>query len=197
MQKKFYVVCVVAIIIIAVLATLVLHRVNHDIPTEPAPETAGSVVKGTVSVEDGVPVEIETETSEVKDMDAMTEEFRDSIQYQDINITVTTDGFSVSDAFKWGDDDYWYEKDPEGFARYSAFYEVNYGDYFFKAKASDSLNEWIGEHTSITYALAAVVGEVETDDEVSWYVIFREYPDDLVQATYNKESDSFAYEKLF
>lgn len=194
MQKKFYIVCVFAVIVLAIATTIMMRQfTNKSTPTQ----DTGSVTTSKVIVEDGELIEVEREVSEVKDLDTLTQEFADSIQYSDINITVTESGFQVSDAFKWGGDDFWYDEDPNGFARYSAYYELEYGDYAFKAKASDSLNEWIGENTSITYALAAAVGETETDDMVAWYVIFREYPDDLVRATYYKESGEFSYEKLF
>lgn len=203
MSKKVYVIIIAAIVVLAIVTTVIMHKKTHvetkevditKVPTEdtvlePVPDDKSAIGEIRVIKNEDLPGDLDVSQS--------ADYIQQSINYDGISITVTEDGFTLSDDFVWTDDTYWYDVDPEGFARYSYLYFPDYGDGRFEVVASDSLNKWAGENTDVTYCMAAALDTKEEGTLVTWYVVFKDYPDMLVKATYDTESEEFSYERLF
>lgn len=205
MSKKMYILVAILIVIGAIATTVTLHKTNKAEPESEATKTVTdtSAGKETDEVNDNITdsgssnlIKSEDLPSNL-DVSQRAEYLQQSINYEGITITVEENGFKLSDDFVWSDDTYWFDEDPEGFARYSYLYYPNYGDDEFKITASDSLNKWVGDNTDITYCMAAALDTKEKGTEVTWYVVFRDYPDILVKALYDTGSKEFSYERIF
>lgn len=214
MSKKASLIAAIFITIVSIAVIVILHNILLDKTKEPVDVSEiprESAVATTVRMEDNELVEVDTvevppmeegmiysgDLPDDLDVSQRNEYVQSLIDYDGISIDVTTDGFTLSDSFLWYDDTYWYDEDPEGFARYSYLYMPDYGDSGFSVKASDSLNSWVGANTDVTYCMTAALDTHQDGDTVTWYVVFRDYPDMLVKVYYNVKSDDFAYDRLF
>lgn len=210
-MKKFYLLGICVIMIVSVTFLLSIRMLtkfeqNHsqnvekahveEEDNEPAEDTTADTKHQLPEPDEDRIIHMEELPSEL-DVDQRNQFIQESINYADVYISVTEDGFTLSDSFVWTDDTYWFDEDPNGFARYLNLYMPSYGDDMFGIKASDSLNDWAGANTELTYCMAAAVGTEETPSGATWYVVFREDPSILVQATYDAESDTFSYTRIF
>lgn len=215
MSKSIYSLIALFIVVASITVVATTFALSkYDKSTAGKVLTEDEQVEETIAVvEEADLIEIEPEPEDTEDQSAQViatsdlpsdldvtqrnEYLQSMINYDGISISVTDSGFEVSSDFVWSDDTYWFDVDPEGFARYSYLYQPNYGDDTFKVQASNSLNQWVGANTNITYCMTAALDTTESDGLVTWYVIFRDYPDVLVKATYNIDTGEYEYERLF